>query len=170
MFTGFCCSEPECRGEPMHGCRFCRQHQHLERICAAFLPPMGAGITRDCRPRMRRLVNSFLPHGTNDNPPVQGQFCGRQIRSGVGSIVCDSPLCNHVVNLLKHRGQADEQLPTDRGDRDKRERERAWQLIHAQQRVHRKEVVGHFFYVCPCGVPTFDSSVAVVFLCMLQSS
>ena len=151
VFTGISCSHVHCGIQPFQGRRFCQKHAHLEHQCAAFLPPLVQGITLESEPRMQRLLKGYFPNGVDKGETIQGHYCDRILPHNTKSIVCNSPLCNHVLRLFQHKGQTEEQLPTDNSDRDKRERIRAWQVVNAQQRVQRKGLLGHFFFVCPCG-------------------
>lgn len=100
---------------------------------------------------MQLLIAAYFPDSAEKGGDLRGRYCEKLLPQNTRSVVCTAPLCHHILRLLQHKGQTEEQLPTDNSDPDMRERIRSWQIINAAQRLQRKGLLGHFFFVCPCG-------------------
>eukprot|EP00892_Ulva_mutabilis_P012660 jgi/Ulvmu1/9767/UM056_0007.1 len=69
-----------------------------------------------------------------------------------GSVTRPDLPCQAILRHFGSRRRTDNFLPNDVSITDKREREHMWQHVHQLCWVGSHKLVGHFFYVCPCGV------------------
>lgn len=151
VFTGVCCSEQGCRRYPQYGSRFCWEHAHLAAQCGVWLPPLTADnqLTLDSTPSREALLQAYLPDGPHGGV-VQGAYCGRPVAHQTAE-TCQSALCETIHELFRVRELREGNMETDEAG-DRRQRELAFQRVSACQRFTRKRFMGHFFYMCPCGM------------------